>query len=196
MKYSLRIIFQTKDGTVDRNIRKRSDSVQYSFQLQDTVLCSYFLSIAALSLFCKMHAIKCYPNFPLYWCKVEKRKCFRGKGKNLKDDKNALTSHKWHCPVTVKGARYSGCDVSFGKREKLLATGNRQVGWSSSGRTTSLILHLFHDITLHFSQTNNVEKILASNTKTKPETLDALYLWSKNQLKCGKRDLLYCVDGK
>ena len=61
--------------------------------------------------------------------------------------------------MTVKGARYSGCDVSFGKREKLLATGNRQVGWSSSGRTTSLILHLFQDITLHFSQTNSRKDI-------------------------------------
>ena len=61
--------------------------------------------------------------------------------------------------MRVKGARYSGCDVSFGKREKLLATGNRQVGWSSSGRTTSLILHLFHDITLHFSLTNNRKDI-------------------------------------
>ena len=98
--------------------------------------------------------------------------------------------------MTLEGAGYSGCDVSFGKREKLLATGNRQVGWSSSGRTTSLILHLFHDITLHFSQTNSVEKILASNIKTKWETMDALYLWRKNHLKCGKRDLLYCIDGK
>ena len=103
--------------------------------------------------------------------------------------------YNWHCPVTVKGARYSGCDVSFGKREKLLATGNRQVGWSSSGRTTSLILHLFHDITLHFSQTNS-KKILASNTKTKWETMEGLYLWHKNHLKCGKRDLLYCMESK
>ena len=26
--------------------------------------------------------------------------------------------------------------------------------------------------------------------------MDALYLWRKNHLKCGKRDLLYCFDGK
>ena len=116
----------------------------------------------------------------LYLCKVEKHKCLRGRGKNWKDGKNALIPYKWHCPVTVKGARYSGCDVSFGKREKLLATGNRQVGWSSSGRTTSLILHLFHDITLHFSQTNS-RKDISFKYKNKMGNYGSALFWVTNK---------------
>ena len=96
--------------------------------------------------------------------------------------------------MTVKGARYSGCDVSFGKREKLLATGNRQVGWSSSGRTTSLILHLFHDITLHFSQTNN-RKDISFKYKNKMGNYGCALSVAQKSLVMWKLDMLYCIDG-